>query len=151
MKYSECKQVLYNSKNMLSIPDKWKEEVPIIFDEGEKRKLGFLYSIAKDGKVKLKKMIAVSTESAEITEYSIEELQENYYVSDQYLEAISIKDYDVYFSQKEEYETLISDIVDGDSCIKAEYFLQLTKALFSAEQFEKVVSRIGKEFYQKFK
>lgn len=148
MNYNECKQVLYNSDAIEKIPDSWKEEVPIIFDEHGKKKIGFLFSIVKNGKTKLKKMIAVSIENGEIREYTIEELQDLFQVSNQYLRAININNYDVYFLQKQEYEIIFSKIVEGNSYIDMNYFLELTKVLFSLEQYEHIISRIGKDFYK---
>lgn len=147
MDYNRCKQALYNSEAMENIPDSWKEEVPIIFDECGIRKIGFLFSIVKNGKTKLKKMIAVSIENIEVVEYTIEQLKEKFQVSDQYLETISISDYDMYFSKKERYEGMFLDIINGNKNMK-ENLVQLTKELFSIEQYEKIVLRIGMNFYK---
>lgn len=147
MDYSKCKQALYDSEAMEKIPDRWKEEVPIIFDEFGKTKIGFLFSFCKNGKTKLKGMIAVSVEDMEVTEYTIEDLKEKFQVSDQYMEAAKIDDYDIYFSKRQLHESMISGVVNGNDK-DMESVIQLTKKLFSIEQYEKIVLRIGVDFYK---
>ena len=147
MDYNECKQALYNSEAMEKIPDAWKEEVPIIFDEFGKRKIAFLFSFCKNKKTKIKRMIAVSVEDMEVTEYTIEELKENFHINDQYMEAVKIDDYDIYFLQKQQHESMISSVVSGNDN-DMECVIQLTKKLFSIEQYEKIVLRIGEGFYK---
>lgn len=147
MDYNECKQALYNSDAMENIPDSWKEEVPIIFEDSGIRKIGFLFSIVKNGKTKLKRMIAVSLKDIEVTEYTIEQLKEKFKVNDQYMEAVNVTDYDEYFLKKEKHESMLSDIASGNENMRGS-FVQLTKELFSNEQYKGIVLRIGTDFYK---
>lgn len=150
MEYNECKQALYNSELIGNIPDSWKGEVPIIFEEYGEKKIGFLFSKVGDGKTKLKKMIVVSIENAKIVEYNARQLKENFQISTQSMKAIQINDYDIYFKQKQKYEEMISNIVNNKAVINKE-FIQLTKEFFSTEQYEKIVFRIEKSLIKNYK
>lgn len=147
MKYQECIQSLNSSEEMLNIPDGWKMEAPIIFYEDGIRQIGYLFSRYGNGKATLKLMLGVSTDDGKVARYNTDKLKEVFQVNIEELDAICIKDYDIYFEQKEEQEAIMGDVVD-DKAFSRERLLQLTQQLFSTEQYEEIVLRIGKDFYK---
>ena len=77
----------------------------------------------------------------------VEQLKGKFKVNDQYMEAVNVTDYDEYFLKKERHESMLSDIASGNENMRGN-FVQLTKELFSTDQYKEIVLRIGTDFYK---
>lgn len=147
MDYHKCVQTLFASEEMANIPDSWKMEAPILFRDAGKRKIGYLFTQCINGRATVKLMLSVSTDDGKVTKYTTDKLKDDFQANIETLDAICIKDYDVYFQKKEEQEAIIGDVLDGNE-ISWEHLMELTKELFSPQQYEEIVLRIGKDFYK---
>lgn len=102
--------------------------------------------MAKDGMTVLKRMLAVNIENGEVIEYSVARLKYDFHVYDGRMKAFVITDYDHYFSLKEQYERLLSDIVDGRST-DLEGLVSLAKKILSPEQYKNTILHISGNIY----
>lgn len=153
MIYSEVKRILYNSVEMEDIRDDWKEELPFLYLKDSIRYAGFLYCVYQDQMGKVKRMLSVEPETERVLCCNSEELKEAFQIKSDMFYSAQPHNYDIYFTQKEIYETLFSEAADFFFCGRrlsaetADRLWELTQALVSDSLFQNVIYPIGKEFY----
>ena len=99
LNFAEIKTVLFNSKEIQNIPDKWEESIPFFCTINGKETVAFLYWNISDHLV-IKQLIAINQNTKQIIVLKDTELTDTFGLRSLTYSPIVINDYDIYFSKK---------------------------------------------------
>ena len=139
MKFSEIKTILYNSDEIKNIPDRWEESIPFISFINGKEVDAFLYWNTCE-RLEIKLMIGIDKGTGELFSLDKEKIKEIFSVTSLSFSPITIEDYDVYFSDKQRYETLFEGL-----CLSNDNY-----ALYGAEEYNLLKKIVGQELFDGF-
>ena len=146
MSYNDCKQALFNSSAIGDIPDNWYRDMPVIFIFDNIVYVGFLFWKYAKETVTLKRMISVNTSTNELKVFSSEQMSKMFDFERFTVKALTIEDREKYISVGKEYEQIIGHIIDNPTDDYSK-LSNIAKQLFSEEQYESIIQKIGSTFY----
>lgn len=146
MSYNDCKQALFNSSAIGDIPDNWYRDMPVIFVFDNIVYVGFLFWKSAKETVTLKRMISVNTSTNEIKVFSSEQMSKMFGLDQFTVKALTIEEREQYISAGKEYEQMVEHIIDNPTDDYSQ-FSNIAKQLFSEEQYEAIIQKIGSTFY----
>ncbi len=111
MNYKSIRTILYESEEILDIPDRWQEALPIIGIYQKELSDIFIYFIEAK-MIEIKRAIIISTYSGKISGLTAEEIQNVFGISTRELPSQEIIDYDNYFAEKCKYEQIYEQAHD---------------------------------------
>lgn len=150
LNFAEIKTVLFNSKEIQNIPDKWEESIPFFCTINGKETVAFLYWNISDHLV-IKQLIAINRNTKQIIVLKDTELTDTFGLRSLTYSPIVINDYDIYFSKKDRYEKVFSELCTSNKAF-SEYgqeMLTLLKYIMGDELFTQVISLIASEYVAK--
>lgn len=150
LNFAEIKTVLFNSKEIQNIPDKWEESIPFFCTINGKETVAFLYWNISDHLV-IKQLIAINQNTKQIIVLKDTELTDTFGLRSLTYSPIVINDYDIFFSKKDRYEKVFSELCDSNKAF-SEYgqeMLALLKYIIGDELFTQVLSLIASEYVAK--
>lgn len=111
MNYKSIRTILYESEEILDIPDRWQEALPILAMYQDELSDVFIYFIENEV-IEIKRAIIISTSSGNISVLTTDEIQTSLGLIAKEFPSKKIKDYDKYFAQKDEYEQIYEQAHD---------------------------------------
>lgn len=147
MKYSEIKNVLYNSTEIQQIPDKWEESIPFFCKINEEELVAFLYWNVSDS-LTIKQFIGVNQKTGNVLQLKAEELSSLFGIPVEMIKPIAINDYTKYFSDKERYEKIFCEFCNSNNTFSkfGQEELSLLKEIVGTDLFERVFANLAKEY-----
>ncbi len=111
MNYKSIRTILYESEEILDIPDKWQEALPILAIYQDEFSDVFIY-FTENEMVEIKRAIIISISSGNISVLTTDEIQTSLGVTTKKIPSKKITDYDEYFAKKDEYERIYEQAHD---------------------------------------
>ena len=139
MKFSEIKTILYNSEEIKNIPDRWEESIPFISVVNGKEMDAFLYWNTCE-RLEIKLMIGIDKETGELFSFDKEKIKEIFGVPSLSFSPITVEDYDVYFLDKQRYETIFDNL-----CLSNDNYAQ-----YGTEEYNLLKKIVGQELFDSF-
>lgn len=140
MNYKSIRTILYGSEEILDVPDRWQEALPILGMYQDELSDVFIYFIENE-MIEIKRAIIISTSSGNISVLTTDEIQTSLGLIAKEFPSKKITDYDKYFAQKDEYEQIYEqahdEIISNPN--------QSSTLLQSVDDLYKMV--MGEEFY----
>jgi hypothetical protein len=150
VEYSRVKDILYQSTELMKIPDKWEESVPFRCSIGDEEYDSFLYWSTSGTQSEIKRMICVNSVSGKILTMEPQEMMESFKLKSLSFDANLIKDYNAYFDAKEKYEMFYSSFCIGGNSISNSLNAYELLVLLTSEKFIKnILSNVAGNFIEK--
>lgn len=111
MNYKSIRTILYESEEILDVPDRWQESLPILAMYQNELSDVFIYFIENEV-IEIKRAIIISTISGNISVLTTDEIQTSLGLIAKEFPSKKITDYDKYFAQKDEYEQIYEQAHD---------------------------------------
>ena len=111
MNYKSIRTILYESEEILDVPDRWQEALPILAMYQDELSDVFIYFI-ENKMIEIKRAIIISTSSGNISVLTTDEIQTSLGLIAKEFPSKKITDYDKYFAQKDEYEQIYEQAHD---------------------------------------
>ena len=111
MNYKSIRSILYESEEILDIPDRWQEALPILAMYQDELSDVFIYFIENE-MIEIKRAIIISASSGNISVLTTDEIQTSLGLIAKEFPSKKIADYDKYFAQKDEYERIYEQAHD---------------------------------------
>lgn len=111
MNYKSIRTILYESEEILDIPDRWQEALPILAMYQDELSDVFIY-FTENEVIEIKRAIIISTSSGNISVLTTDEIQTSLGLIAKEFPSKKITDYDKYFAQKDEYEQIYEQAHD---------------------------------------
>lgn len=147
MEYSKIKDALYQSEEILNIPDKWEESIPFKCSIQGREYDSFLYWIISSNQAEIKRMICIECETGNIRIINPEEMLEYFGISNLRFNVAPINDYDIYFRAKEEYDLFYSSLCQKRTTqIDYSKGLVLIKTILGDDCIQKILSVIAPRY-----
>lgn len=150
LNFAEIKTVLFNSKEIQNIPDKWEESIPFFCTINGEETVAFLYWDISDC-LAIKQLIAINQETKQTLLLKDTDLTDAFGLRSLTYNPIVINDYDIYFSRKERYEEIFSELCASNQAFPkyGQEMLALLKHIIGDELFTQVISLIASEYIAK--
>lgn len=140
MNYKSIRTILYESEEILDIPDRWQEALPILSNYQDELSDVFIYFIENE-MIEIKRAIIISAITGNISVLTTNEIRKVFGLVTRELPSKKITDYDKYFAQKDEYEQIYEqthdEIINDPN--------QSNALLHSVDELYRMV--MGEEFY----
>jgi len=111
MNYKSIRTILYESEEILDVPDRWQEALPILAMYQNELSDVFIYFIENEV-IEIKRAIIISTSSGNISVLTTDEMLTSLGLIAKEFPSKKITDYDMYFAQKDEYEKIYEQAHD---------------------------------------
>lgn len=111
MNYKSIRTILYESEEILDVPDRWQEALPILAMYQNELSDVFIYFIENEV-IEIKRAIIISTSSGNISVLTTDEILTSLGLIAKEFPSKKITDYDMYFAQKDEYEQIYEQAHD---------------------------------------
>lgn len=149
MEYSRIKDALYQSSEMMKIPDKWEESVPFRCSISDEEYDSFLYWSTSGTQSEIKRMICINSVSGKILTMEPQEMIESFKLKSLLFDANLIKDYDAYFEAKEKYERFYSSFCVGGNSFSNSLNVYKLLIILTGESFMKnILSNVAGHFIE---
>ncbi len=150
LNFAEIKTILFNSKEIQNIPDKWEESIPFFCTINGKETVAFLYWNISD-KLVIKQLIAINQSTKQIIMLKDTELVDTFGLKSLTYSPVVINDYDMYFLKKSRYEKVFSELCVSNKAFfeYGQEILALLKYIMGDEFLTQVISLIAREYIAK--
>lgn len=145
LKYSEIKNILYNSTEIQQIPDKWEESIPFFCKINDTEFVAFLYWRVSDT-LTIKQLIGIDPRNGKVVKLSAEELHNLFEISVEKIKSVEINDYTKYFSDKDQYERIFCEFCNNRFSIYGQEALPLFKKIVGTDLFDRVFVKLATEY-----
>lgn len=151
MKFPKVKTILYQSEEIQLIPDKWAESVPFRCELNGEEFDAFLYWNPSEEHVELKRLIGIHRHNGNITVLNAPDLVECFGLQAVIFSIPSVEDYDEFFHNKDEYESLYAELCASEDAFKSigSKAYGLLRNIYGNELVDNLFSKIAGNYINK--